>query len=535
MNKIAKLFTLALCLTALASYVIASNQQPHFTKYRGFVSVSGVHHKNTHQQYRESHGALDEETEFTSTGAPVAIPDFPGNMVAKSLVVTQDLLIEDLNLTVNITHTYISDLILWLVSPSGDSIQLVEHVSAPAGANMINTVFDDEAANPFVFVAGGAPYTGTFRPLETFAFYDGLTTLGTWFLVAIDNEGVDVGTIDNFTLTITHDSGPTGTISGTVTVSGAGTPIAGVNVVVTDGPSTTTIANGTYSIELSTGTYTVNFTKEGYEPESVAGVVVTNGQVTDTDVAMTAIAVNESDFTSSAAPVAIPDLNGGMAAMALDVTEDLTITDLNLTINITHTYVSDLIFWLVSPAGDSVQLVNHVVAPAGANMTNTVFDDEAATAFAFTVGGAPYTGNFRPLEPFSILDGGSTLGTWYLVAVDNEAVDVGTIDDFTLHVSHALAIGDLPEGIPSAFALHGAYPNPFNPSTNIVFSLPITSDVQLSVFNSIGQEVATLVNGTMNAGSHTLAFNAANLPSGLYFAQLCAGSFMSTQKLVLMK
>ncbi|GAB4127570.1 MAG: hypothetical protein Fur0015_01210 [Ignavibacteriales bacterium] len=91
--------------------------------------------------------------------------------------------------------------------------------------------------------------------------------------------------------------------------------------------------------------------------------------------------------------------------------------------------------------------------------------------------------------------------------------------------------------IPRAYVLSQNYPNPFNPSTTIKYQLPEASFVQLKVFNSLGQEVATLVNEFKPAGVYADQFSTANyeLPSGIYFYQLKAGNFISTNKMILMK
>ncbi|MCH8568919.1 MAG: T9SS type A sorting domain-containing protein [Balneolales bacterium] len=89
--------------------------------------------------------------------------------------------------------------------------------------------------------------------------------------------------------------------------------------------------------------------------------------------------------------------------------------------------------------------------------------------------------------------------------------------------------------VPLEFALEQNYPNPFNPVTNINFILPETGDVWLEVFNLQGQRVAVLVNGTRNAGSHTVQFNGSALASGLYVYRLSAGSFLQTRKMMLLK
>ncbi|MCB1047633.1 MAG: T9SS type A sorting domain-containing protein [Calditrichaeota bacterium] len=96
--------------------------------------------------------------------------------------------------------------------------------------------------------------------------------------------------------------------------------------------------------------------------------------------------------------------------------------------------------------------------------------------------------------------------------------------------------GDATTGdVPSAFNLENAWPNPFNPSTTLSFTLEETGIVSLTVHNMVGHTVATLVDGLVGAGRHDLVFDAAGLPSGVYFYTLQAGQHALTRKMVLMK
>lgn len=88
---------------------------------------------------------------------------------------------------------------------------------------------------------------------------------------------------------------------------------------------------------------------------------------------------------------------------------------------------------------------------------------------------------------------------------------------------------------PLEFTLDQNFPNPFNPSTTINYSIPNSSFVQLIVYNSIGQEIAILVNEIIEGGNHSVDFDASNLPSGIYLYKLQAGSFVETKKMILMK
>jgi phosphatidylserine/phosphatidylglycerophosphate/cardiolipin synthase-like enzyme len=89
--------------------------------------------------------------------------------------------------------------------------------------------------------------------------------------------------------------------------------------------------------------------------------------------------------------------------------------------------------------------------------------------------------------------------------------------------------------VPDVYALTQNYPNPFNPSTQFNFSVKQTGPVTLKVYDLIGREIATLVNGEVSAGSYRVEWNAAQLSSGVYFYQLRAGEFVSTKKMILQK
>ncbi len=91
--------------------------------------------------------------------------------------------------------------------------------------------------------------------------------------------------------------------------------------------------------------------------------------------------------------------------------------------------------------------------------------------------------------------------------------------------------------LPAEFTLFQNYPNPFNPSTVIKYQLPADNFVTLKVYNSLGEEVRTLVNGMVNAGTHEIKFDAKDLSSGVYLYVLRAGEndFIKTMKMILMK
>ena len=88
---------------------------------------------------------------------------------------------------------------------------------------------------------------------------------------------------------------------------------------------------------------------------------------------------------------------------------------------------------------------------------------------------------------------------------------------------------------PEQNALQQNYPNPFNPTTVVSYQLSVASEVRLVVYDLLGQEVAVLVNGQQEAGSHSIPFDGSALSSGLYLYRLEAGLFRQTKSMMLLK
>jgi hypothetical protein len=90
--------------------------------------------------------------------------------------------------------------------------------------------------------------------------------------------------------------------------------------------------------------------------------------------------------------------------------------------------------------------------------------------------------------------------------------------------------------IPDTYILESAYPNPFNPTTTLSFAIPIDSEVSVSIYNLQGREVSTLIDANiMDAGYHSVVWDANSYASGVYFVKMVAGEYMNTQKLMLIK
>ncbi|MEW5925587.1 MAG: T9SS type A sorting domain-containing protein, partial [Candidatus Zixiibacteriota bacterium] len=101
-----------------------------------------------------------------------------------------------------------------------------------------------------------------------------------------------------------------------------------------------------------------------------------------------------------------------------------------------------------------------------------------------------------------------------------------------LEIIHTDRNADL---IPEAFSLGQNRPNPFNPITEINFSLPVSCQVSLDVYNIAGQKVASVADGQFEAGHHSVIWDASSQASGIYFYRLKAGEFVETRKMMLLK
>jgi subtilisin-like proprotein convertase family protein len=125
-------------------------------------------------------------------------------------------------------------------------------------------------------------------------------------------------------------------------------------------------------------------------------------------------------------------------ASAITINQDIAISDLNVTVAVSHTYDSDLRMWLVGPDGTAVPLVNRR-GGSGDNFGNTTFDDEAGPGI--WQGVAPFAGSYRPEGALSAFDGKSARGTWYLVVEDTALFDTGRLNGWSMTVQGTAASG----------------------------------------------------------------------------------------------
>ncbi|MCL4547583.1 MAG: T9SS type A sorting domain-containing protein [Bacteroidetes bacterium] len=124
---------------------------------------------------------------------------------------------------------------------------------------------------------------------------------------------------------------------------------------------------------------------------------------------------------------------------------------------------------------------------------------------------------------------------WRVQSVGKEGSPTkwSSVNSFTTQAG--TSVEPIDDGVPVSFSLQQNYPNPFNPSSTIEFSIPKSTHVNVTIFNTLGKEINILMNSYLSAGKHTVVFDGNNLPSGIYFYRLRAGDYTETKKAILLK
>jgi subtilisin-like proprotein convertase family protein len=210
-----------------------------------------------------------------------------------------------------------------------------------------------------------------------------------------------------------------------------------------------------------------------------------------------------------------PD-NGDVTESIIAVTENIIISDVNVTINLNHTFDGDLEIKLVAPDGSTEVMLSNRNGEGGDNYTNTVFDDDAGSSIAS--GSAPFAGSFTPDGDLNDLNGLSSVGDWKLVITDRAAGDGGALLDWTLQLcaSTSLSVNDY---LVDADAFEIIYKG----NDQYLVKLSTTSineRLELTVKNVLGQTLLwkTLENETGQGYEYNLDMS--YVSSGIYFVRI---------------
>jgi len=406
---------------------------------------------------------IDDPTieRYEAADVPQTITDH-GTVVSK-LTIDESFAIADLDVEIEIAHTYDADLEVYLVAPDGTRITLLDGVGG-ADDDFTGTILDDEADT--AIGDGEAPFTGRYRPAQSLSTLDGLDVLGTWTLEVTDRGSRDVGVLYRWSLVAERGAalpprivsidplpGDGGDAWGTVDtldvrfsremnadrVNEAGfweLVAAGADelfdtaddVAYTLTVSPAYVSGTTATVEigggaLPVGRYRLTVTSGGLISQS-GTPLDGDGDGTGGDDYVTHFQVLPADwYPSDDVPQPITDRS--TVTSTLIVTESFPIADLDVKIDVTHSYDADLDVYLIAPDGTRIELFTDV-GGSGDDFTTTVLDDEADTAI--TDGESPFAGRFRPEEALSLLDGLDAQGTWTLEVTDDNTLDPGTLN-----------------------------------------------------------------------------------------------------------
>jgi hypothetical protein len=145
--------------------------------------------------------------------------------------------------------------------------------------------------------------------------------------------------------------------------------------------------------------------------------------------------------------------------------------------------------------------------------------------------------NYSVMVYSNVVDG-EKLSFKYYNSQDDEIVEYAENEEFISNENYGNGFSTFSLSniaTPEEFSLRGAYPNPFNPTTSLTLDIAEAGQVSVQVYNLIGQVVATLASGYMDADTYTLTWDASNMSSGMYFVKAETAGKVTTQKLMLMK
>lgn len=232
------------------------------------------------------------------------------------------------------------------------------------------------------------------------------------------NESIQVSTFTAADIKVTSPSGSILAVSGLTAVAGTNNTEFTFNIA-------TSSAVGTYTIKVGPDVLDLAGNKMNQDGDTI------NGELTQDIYSASYNLTSNSMFNFYNTTVAsIRDLSRTVSYIS--ITQDLKISDLNVVVDLTHTYDSDLIISLKSPAG-VVSTLSYRRGGSGDNFLSTIFDDEATKTISS--GLAPFKGTFKPDTTLSVFDGSNARGIWTLTVEDKARGDIGKLNKWALSIS----------------------------------------------------------------------------------------------------
>ncbi len=412
---------------------------------------------------------------FSYTGAPIPIPDSGVSVNAPIVVSGVNGAVGDLDVSIDgatcstaigapgvgIDHTFVSDLEVRVVSPTGQVIRVIDNAGS-SGNNFCQTVLDDESTGPTIQSQGSAaaPFTGTFRPSSALSGFDGTPANGTWQLQVQDGFAIDTGSIRAVSLIITG-------------------PAACNAPALAAPPSVVSVTRvGSSPVNVANVSYTVTFS------EAVSGVDAADFAATTTGGTLAGVAVTSVTGSGTTYTVTL-GTGTGSGGVRLDVIDNDSITSIANTQTLGDVGAGNGNF----VAGD-VTIIDRIPPTVALTVGNGQGSPITTPFVLFNVQFDEATGQFTPAD---VVIGGTARPTSVVVT--------GTGSAYTVAVSGMTANGTVTASIPAG-AITDAAGNPSTASTTA------TANSE-SIRPTVGYTLATqsVAEGT-GAGSTTVTITA---------------------------
>ncbi|WCO01922.1 zinc-dependent metalloprotease [Psychroserpens ponticola] len=219
--------------------------------------------------------------------------------------------------------------------------------------------------------------------------------------------------------------------------------------------------------------------------------------------------------------------SGNTVVSTINIGQDLLVTDVNVTVNITHTWTDDLEITLTSPSGTVVDLIFDE-GDDGDDLINTTFDQEGVDG-PITGASPPFTGSFLPEGDLSTIYGETSGGDWVLTIVDDANQDGGTFNSFSLYLclEGTLSVGEENSSL-SDFVI---YPNPNKGTFNVVFNNSNSDNVKISVFDIRGRQIFNNIYDGSPTFNQSVSLE--NAQSGVYLVTVENGTNKVTKRVII--
>ncbi|MFZ4590594.1 MAG: LamG-like jellyroll fold domain-containing protein [Ignavibacteria bacterium] len=241
-----------------------------------------------------------------------------------------------------------------------------------------------------------------------------------------------------------------------------------------------------------------------------------------------------SDNAFSTKRFFIPDGSAAGITDSVYVNAGGTVTDLTAFVLINQTWVSDIILTFTSPTGVSVMLTP-ASGNSAANDLMTIFTSAADSTYGFSnLALFPYSPKVKPTNPFTPFIGTVRSGWWKMKFTDPVPGDIGYVNGWGIKIMSVTGTGNETNS-PYKFELNQNFPNPFNPVTRINFTIPVSDNVKIEVFDITGKSVNILTDQKYSEGHHSVQFTGDGISSGVYFYKLTTSKFTDVKRMILLK